>query len=98
MVPAFERELRVAYGVVPCWQVDHTYQKGALLYLKVFGVFAKEGVCRCLYAVGVAAKEDGVEVHCKNLILCIVPLYLYGGNPLLEFVACKNSKFGSWYP
>ena len=33
---------------------------------------------------GFSSEEDGVEIHCQDLVLCIVALDLDCGNPLLE--------------
>ena len=76
----FRMEDRIVSGRL----VYHTDKHRALFYIEVGRALGKEGLGRRINSIRAASEEDGVEIHCQNLVLCIVALDLDCGNPLLE--------------
>ena len=73
----------------------NAHQAGALLNGELRGVLVKECTGRCFDAIGIAAKEHGVHIHCDNLVLGIVALQLHGCDPLLELDDYHMDNSGS---
>ena len=94
----------VEHRVVAGGLVDRAHQCRALLQVEVYGLLIKEGIGRRLDAVGVAAEEYGVHIHGHDLVLGVVALQLYGGDPFLELADyqsehCLTGEFaGGLFP
>ena len=84
VVAAAQRLVVVEHRIVAGRLVDHTHQAGALLHEQFGGILAEEGIGCGLDSVGVAAEEDGVEIHRDDFVLGVVALELDGRNPLLD--------------
>ena len=87
VVAPLQRLFVVQYRVVAGRLVDHSHEAGPLFDGQVGRLLAEEGAGRRLDAVGVAAKEDGVEVHRDDFVLGVVALQLDGRDPLLQLDA-----------
>ena len=84
VVAAGDGSVVVEHGVEAGGLVYCSDQDRALLEVELRGLLIKEGIGRCLDAVGVAAEEDGVHVHGHDLVLGVVALELDGRYPFLE--------------
>ena len=83
-VPPGEGLVRIQGRVVPGRLVGHS-DEGCGFFDRKFGrLLGEEGLRSRPDSVGVAAEEDGVEIHGHDLILGVVLLELDGSDPLLE--------------
>ena len=87
VVAALERLVVVEHRIVAGGLVDHSHEAGSLLDGQVGRFLPEERAGRGLDAVGVAAEEDGVEVHRDDLVFGVVAFQLDGRDPLLELDA-----------
>ena len=76
--------VRIQGRIVPGRLVDHSHESGALLYGEVGRLLREEGLRCGPYAIGIAAEEDGIEIHVHDLLLGVVTLELDGGYPFFQ--------------
>ena len=93
MVAPLQGELGISYRVITGRHIYHSYKKRTLLHSEFRRLFCKKSIGCSLDSVRIAAKEDGIEIHAHQLLFGIVPLELYGGNPLFQLIVYKHEIF-----
>ena len=83
-IPAVQGLVGIEGGIVASRLVGHAHQHGALLHVEFGRHLAEESLRGGADSVCVASEEDGVEIHRHDLVLGVVPLQLYGGDPFLQ--------------
>ena len=83
-IPSGKGLVRIQGRIIACRLIDHTHKGGSLLHCQVDRILAEECLGRSLDSVGIAAEEDLIHVHSHDLVLGVVALELYRGDPFLQ--------------
>ena len=82
-VPASHTVLRIGTGIVHGSSLEHAHQDSSLIGSQILRLCIEISLCRCLDAIGIRTKVNGIRIHRNNLLLVEDSLQFCTNDPFL---------------